>query len=466
MMDDTLARYLDAGTAAQFLGDLARHVGADEFAVVRNLGYVYSPFEIYPLTPRARLPLPRIAAFAADMDGTSTTTEPLALHALEYMVRRFTSLLTRQQWTGLDREHDYPFVIGNSNYRHAEFLLNRYRERLDRDAFCSAFFEAVIWTLASMTDAQRRRDVRQNAANCGLTEMLSDPEFLKAISGGPIEPGRAAQLARPLIARFGRAFRFDGGSATVAAIVDIYYMRYHWIMQLIEQGQGERLSLELLGEPGRRLIEPMAGYDVFVPLIKGWLGDDAANLYEPLRSCPGMTDESSGDIGRDGLRCLGQHFAREPAKLALVTASIAFEAHTTMKEVCRVTALRVADWPVSQAVKDRVLAGLADYRVVFDAFVNASDACEHRLKPHRDLYSLALAQMAVPPEDYRLCVGLEDTEPGIISLRAAGIGCAVAVPNHDTLRQDYQAATVIVRHGLPEVILSHNCFLQVPEVPR
>ncbi|HPD31159.1 MAG TPA: hypothetical protein PLL20_14290 [Phycisphaerae bacterium] len=466
MMDDKLARYLDAGGAAQFLGDLARQVGADEFAVVRNLGYVYSPFEIYPLAPRAALPLPRIVAFAADMDGTSTTTEPLALHALEYMVRRFTGLLTAQQWAGLDREHDYPFVIGNSNYRHAEFLLNRYRQRLNREAFCSAFFEAVIWTLASMTDAQRRRDVQQNAANCGLTEMLADPEFLSAVSGGPIEPGRAAQLARPLIARFGRAFRFDDGSATVAAIVDIYYMRYHWIMQLIEQGQGERLSLELLGRPGQRLIEPMAGYDVFVPLIKGWLGGEAGNLYELLRSNSGLSDDSGKDIGPDGLRRLGRHFARQPAKLALVTASIAFEAHTTMKEVCRVMALRVAHWPIAQALKDRVADRLADYRTVFDAFVNASDACEHRLKPHRDLYSLALAQMAVPREDYGFCVGLEDTEPGIISLRAAGIGCAVAVPNHDTSRQDYQAATVLIRHGLPEVILSHNCFLAMPEVPR
>jgi len=465
-MDNKLAQYLNVSGAGQFLGDLAEQVGAGEFAVVRNLGYIYSPFEVYPLAPRVRPPLPRIAAFAADMDGTSTTTEPLALHALEYMVRRFTGLRTRQQWTGLDREHDYPFVIGNSNHRHAEFLLNRYRERLDRDAFCSAFIEAVIWTLASMTDAQRRRDVQQDAGNCGLGEMLADAEFRRTVSGGTVEPDRAAELARPLVAKFGRAFRYDGGSATVAAIVDIYYMRYHWIMQLIERGQGERLGAELIGEPGQRLIEPMAGYDVFVPLIKGWLGGEAGNLYEPLLSSPGLSNESMRNIGPDGLRHLGQHFARAPAKLALVTASIAFEAHTTMKEVCRVTALRVADWPVSQAVKDRVQNRLADYRAVFDAFVNASDACEPRLKPHRDLYSLALVQMAVPREDYGFCVGLEDTEPGIISLRAAGIGCAVAVPNHDTSRQDYQAATVVIRHGLPEVILSHNCFLAVSEVPQ
>ncbi len=105
-----------------------------------------------------------------------------------------------------------------------------------------------------------------------------------------------------------------------------------------------------------------------------------------------------------------------------MTASIAFETHATMREVCRVMSLRVQDWPISQAGKDRVLAGLADYRTPFDAFICATDACEHRLKPHRDLYSLALSHMALPKSDYAFCVGLEDTEPGIISLRAAGIG--------------------------------------------
>ena len=96
---------------------------------------------------------------------------------------------------------------------------------------------------------------------------------------------------------------------------------------------------------------------------------------------------------------------------------------------------------------------------MFDGLVNASDACEHRLKPHRDLYSLALQQMSIPKKDYGCCVGLEDTEPGIIALRAAGIGCAVALPNRDTSRQDYSAATMVINGGLPELILRHNLLL-------
>jgi beta-phosphoglucomutase-like phosphatase (HAD superfamily) len=463
---EKLARYVDGKGAAEFLGRLGEQLGTGEYAIVRNIDYVHCPFEIYPLAPRVRPPLRRLAAFAVDMDGTSTTTEPLALHALEYMVRRITGLLTREQWGGLDHVLDYPHVIGNSNFRHAEFLLGRYRDRLNVDAFRGAFVEALVWTLASMSDAQRRRDIQVNGANCGLKPLLADPGF-QAVVSAPVSPERAAELARPWCDRAAPLFTCEGGTA-VAAMLDIYYMRYHSIMQAIERGEGPRLSQELLGEAGRLLIEPMAGYDVFVPLIKGWLGSEAGGLHDLLRSQLDASTKGGNalaDIGRDGLVSLGARFARSPARIALVTASIAFETHTTMKEVCRVMSLRVADWPVPAGVRERVLAGLADYRAVFDGFICASDACEHRLKPHRDLYSLALAQMAVPRADYPNCVGLEDTEPGIISLRASGIGCAVALPNHDTSRQDYQAAALVVGHGLPEVILSNNCFLAPREEP-
>lgn len=461
---DKLARYLTAQGAAEALTSLGPTLGTDEFVVVRNIDYVHSPFEIYPLAPKVRPPLPRIAAFAVDMDGTSTTTEPLALHSLEYMVRRFTGHLTPDQWPGLDKQLDYPYVIGNSNFRHAEFLLGRYRQMLDMTAFRDAFFEAVVWTLASMTDAHRRKEIRLHARNCGLGEMLADAEFQRLTTAGAIAPDAVAEACRPLIERFGAAFRSANPGETVAAVLDIYYMRYHSIMQAIEQGEGESLSHELLGESGRLLIEPMPGYDVFIPLVKGWIGEaDAGALYDMLHArLKGHGDAPQADIGRGGLQELARHFSGQPAKAALVTASIAFETHATMREVCRVMSMRVADWSISQAGKDRVLAGLADYRNPFDAFICATDACEHRLKPHRDLYSLALAQMAMPKTDYALCVGLEDTEPGIISLRAAGIGCAVGLPNHDTSRQDFRAAALVVPGGLPELILHHACFLQIP----
>jgi hypothetical protein len=87
---DELARYLGVRQAGKRLAEACAETGSTELAQVRNLDFVFAHYELYALAPHVRPPLPRIAAFAIDMDGTSTTTEPLALHALEYMVRRIT----------------------------------------------------------------------------------------------------------------------------------------------------------------------------------------------------------------------------------------------------------------------------------------------------------------------------------------------------------------------------------------
>lgn len=459
-----LVEYLNPTDAAKLLGEQAVQLGATEFARVRNLDYVFAPTELYPLAPHSTLPLERIAAFAVDMDGTSTTTEPLALHSLEYMVRRFTNRLSKADWPGLDEQLDLPHVIGNSNFRHTEFLIERYNDVVDHDALRRAFFEAALWTLANMDDPQRRRDIELNARNCGLADLLGDGDFRALVQLG-VKAEEVAAAVEPFVTQYGDAFHCETHSALVGVALDVYYMRYHAILREIEAGAGERLSHELLGEAGRRLVEPMPGYAVFVPLIKGWLGGEADKLFEPLRAMM-LADANAQhtadeiDAWRPRLARLGERFAKAPAKLALVTASIAYEAHAVMKEVIRVVAEEARDWPVSSECRDLLSQKLADYHAVFDGFCCASDAHEARLKPHRDLYSIALFQMAIPKADYPCCVGVEDTEPGIVSLRAAGIGCAIALPNHDTKRQDYQAATRVVRGGLPEMILAQNLLLQ------
>lgn len=462
---ERLAEYLTVDQCGPAMTALEAETGATEFARVRNIDYVFAPYGLYPLAAPPALPLDQIVAFAVDMDGTSTTTEPLALHALEYMVRRFTGHLTTAEWPGLDKQLDYPYVIGNSNFRHTEFLVGRYRDRLDRSALRKAFIEAVCWTLANMADAQRRRDIVRTAVNAGLAPLLADDGFQRLWASGTVTTDNVGRLVEPFLRRFGDAFVCKHEGELVSAALDVYYMRYHAIMRLIEQGQGNQLSQELLGEPGRHLIEPMPGYDVFVPLIKGWLGPEIDALYEPLRehllhhARPGHT-RAELDGYRPRLVKLAEHFQARPAKLALVTASIAYETHASMKEVVRVMRERVRHWPVPSACRDRITERLADDLSLFDAFVNASDACEHRLKPHPDLYSLALHRMSIARCDYPRCVGLEDTEPGIISLRAAGIGCAIALPNHDTSSQNYRAAADVVSGGLPELILAKNLLLK------
>lgn len=460
-----LAQYLAFDEATQHSRAVAADIGATEFAVVRNLDYVFSPCEVYPLAPRVAPPLKRISAFAVDMDGTSTTTEPLALHSLEYMVRRFTGRMSPQDWTGLDERVDYPHVIGNSNFRHTEYLVQRYGEHFDNAAFTRSFIEAVCWTLACMSDPHRRRDVEQNARNTGLADMLADEDFRAIVTRGDVNADTVSALVDPIVAKFGPAFAPGSGSERIAAALDIYYMRYHAILRELEAGRGEKLAAELLGDAGRRLVEPMPGYEVFVPLVKGWLGQEVDALYEPLRAYLLSLEEFADradeiDRARPRLAALADRFAKQPAKLSLVTASIAYETHACMKEVVNVMAQHVQDWPVSDQVKDRLAQNLADYRAVFDGFVCATDVWEGRLKPHRDLYSLALFQMSVPKNEYACCVGLEDTEPGCIALRAAGIGCAVALPNRDTTGQDYTAATEVVRGGLPELMLLRNLLLE------
>jgi len=460
-----LVEYLSVEEAAARLGCEAAAAGVTEFACVRNLDYVFCPFDLYALAPHSPLPLERAVAFAVDMDGTSTTTEPLALHALEYMVRRFTGRMDRADWPGLDEQRDYPYVIGNSNFRHTEFLVERYGHWLDQAALRQAFFEALTWTLANLDDPQRRHEVALNARNCGVGELLEDAEFKRLVAGGPIPADELPRRVAPVLQRFGGGFRCRHQSEVVAAALDVYYLRYHEILRRLELGEGEALSRELLGESGRRLVEPMPGYAMFVALIKGWLGAEAAELFEPLRAAlpEGARQELGAELAEQGprrLARLGEWFERTPARLALVTASIAHEAHAVMKEVVRQMAGEASCWPVSRVRREQLAERLSDYQAVFDAFVNASDAHEARLKPHRDLYSIALFRMSIPKSEYACCVGIEDTEPGIVALRAAGVGCAVALPNRDTSRQNYSAASRVVTGGLPALILVHNLMLR------
>ncbi len=458
-----LAEYLTPEDAAEQLRALAGDLNADEVAVVRNLDYIYAPFELYPLAPRVSGPLDRIAAFAVDMDGTSTTTEPLALHSLEYMVRRFTNRPAKEQWTGLDPVKDYPFVIGNSNFRHTEFLVQRYGDQLDPDALREAFIESVLWTLSAMTDPQRRRDVTLNAVNSGLGPMLNDPDFLRVTGNSEVDSGNAASKAQPFVEKYGSDFTTPNPAARIAAALDIYYYRYHSILRLVEQGEGHRLSEELLGEKGRHLVEPMPGYGVFFALVKGWLGAEAANLAPELMAALPEDSHAAGmdeDEARARLECLGRRFEETPARVGLVTASIAYETHATIKAIFDVMREEAGAWPISDARRAAIQERFSDYHAAYDGFVNATDASEARLKPHRDLYAIALFQMSIPKEDYARCIGLEDSEPGIISLRAAGVGCAVALPNHDTRRQNYAAAAHVVHGGLPELILGYNLLLK------
>lgn len=79
----------------------------EDFAMIENPGYIFPRFEIVPLAKKSKK-VEDIVAVVMDMDGTTTTTEVLCIHSLEFMVRQITGRMSKEEWLGLDEEHDYP----------------------------------------------------------------------------------------------------------------------------------------------------------------------------------------------------------------------------------------------------------------------------------------------------------------------------------------------------------------------
>ncbi|HSL89263.1 MAG TPA: hypothetical protein VK870_08175, partial [Ignavibacteriaceae bacterium] len=136
-----------------------------------------------------------------------------------------------------------------------------------------------------------------------------------------------------------------------------------------------------------------------------------------------------------------------------------YEADIVLREVFKIIYTKLDKMISESDEKTKLLKRFNNYRNYYDAIVTASDSNEIRLKPHRDLYSIALYKLNVPREKFTQVVGFEDSESGTIAIRAAGIGLSIAVPFAETSGHNLKAATYICKSGLPEVILKHNLFL-------
>ncbi len=444
-----IKKFTDQREASRLLGSLG-----ERFTVIRNPDYVHPAYEIVPLAPPPSLPLNEVRAIVMDMDGTTTTTETLCIHALEFMVRKITNRMDERSWPGLNRERDYPNIIGNSTTRHVEYLIETYRSHIDEYALKKAFAEAAVWFLQKGRDPKRIQEVRINLQHFG-GEALRDVEQRRQIitdanGSGPRSERMLENIAKALI--------ITDFNAIVRAAVDIYYQRYHQILAQIADGQSVRLSESLFNDPGHNLIEPMPGIGVMLALVRGWLQDEALPVVESE-----WTDRKSLRLDeqvRQRLQRLGKAFAERPAKIAIVTSSIAYEAHIVLQEVFRVLAERIQRWPVSPERKAFLKQQFSDYQSLYDGIITASDSSEIRLKPHRDLYSLALHQMGIDKNEFDKVIGFEDSESGAIAIRAAGIGLCVAVPFSETQAHDFEAATIVCENGLPEVLIRHGLFLE------
>ena len=391
------------------------------------------------------------------MDGTTTTTEELCIHSLEYMVRKMSGRMSLSDWQGLDPEQDYPNIIGNSTTKHVEYLLNRYQPLLNATDIKAALFFARIWTLVKGKDQQRKDEVARNLKNSGFSEIT---ELAKSLPSDYSDL-KIKETAQKYAEKLKGDFTPD---ELTRAGIDIYYQRYHEILERIRLGESKKVSDEIFGDPQKKLIEPMPGIEIFLPLIKGWLGKDIKKLSGKLIDSAikkGIdTDKIPDEAQLNGaLVSVSDRFTRRPLKTAIVTSSIFYEADIVLSEVFRQINNFINNSDLPELTKEKISEGMLTYGKYYETVVTASDSSEIRLKPHRDLYSIALHQLGFTPDKFDKVLGFEDSESGTVAIRAAGLGRCVALPFAQTSGHDLAAATIICKYGIPEIIIRNKVFL-------
>ena len=414
-----------------------------EFACIKNPEGVFPEYEYVPLAKKKN-ELKDIRTIVCDMDGTTTTTENLCIHSLEFMVRKISDRMDLSQWHGLDEGKDYPHIIGNSTTRHVEYLIDTYRFNIDEKAIVKAFIEAAVWFFRYGKDPSRVKEVQVSCKILNCEGIENDIELTD----------------KELVRKYKNSCQIDSKSKIVRASIDIYYRRYHEILMAVDKNEAIPMA-ELIHDMNiKNLIEPMPGVAIFISMIKGWLSEtDVKDLTPVLKKEYAIKTGTEYDKDSD-ISELASYFKVQPVKLALVTSSIFYEADIVIRQVFEAVRNEIKSWPLKAEKKRELDRCFSNYHRVYDAFVTANDSHEIRLKPHRDLYSIALNTLHVALQDLDKVMGFEDSESGTIAIRAAGIPCAVALPFAETAGHDLSAASQIVQGGLPEVILEHKLFLK------
>lgn len=436
----------------------------DEFAVVKNPAYIHPDFELYPLAPKITKSVSNLTASVMDMDGTTTTTESLCIHSLEFIVRKFSGRITKQQWKGLDPVKDYPNIIGNSTTKHVEYLIEKYQKTFRNDPIIKAFLYAAVWTIIYGKDAKRKEEVLHNLRDLGCSSILEDERVVKLNPVTLPDDEDEEQLSTYFLMKYGDLANKPGFDSLVRMGIDVYYQRYHEILERIKLGEGKYIGENIFGDREKHLIEAMPGIEIFLPLIKGLIKADHEIYFNQLqidyqRKSGNKFPEKNISKAKNSFLNLCNHFINNPMKVAIVTSSIFYEADIVLKEVFKIISFKLDKLLPNSEDKTELLKYFKDYRNYYNAIITASDSNEIRLKPHRDLYSIALYKLNIPREKFNQVVGFEDSESGTIAIRAAGIGLSIAVPFAETSGHNLKAATYICKGGLPEVILKHNLFL-------
>ena len=93
----------------------------------------------------------------------------------------------------------------------------------------------------------------------------------------------------------------------------------------------------------------------------------------------------------------------------------------------------------TRQVIDALLLAL-DLDGVFSVRISGEDPEVHASKPAPDVYLAAAAQLGVAPS---ACLAIEDSGPGVLAAKRAGMTCVV-VPNRWTADQDFSEADVVL----------------------
>lgn len=438
---------------------------SEEFVVIKNPSYIHPEYEVSPLAKKILKPVKNLSAAVMDMDGTTTTTELLCIHSLEFMVRTFSNRLTKSSWKGLNEKLDYPNIIGNSTTKHVEYLINKYVRFFKKNEVIKSFLFAAFWTLFFGKDSSRKQEVIGNLKQFNITNLAEDSFLNKYKSNSFLDDEDKEQISKYLFEKFNKNFLSFDFNDYVRLGIDVYYQRYHEILERIKIGEGRYVAEELFNDPNKHLIEAMPGMSVFLPLIKGLITEQKEKFFNYLVENHSKRTKQNFSIKqiekmRKNFFVLCDYFSKNPMKTAIVTSSIFYEADIVLREVFKVIYSELNHLIEDSEFKKEVLSYFKDYNLYYDAVITASDSSEIRLKPHRDLYSIALYRLNIPKEKFGEVIGFEDSESGTIAIRAAGIGLCVAVPFAQTSGHNFKAATYICKQGIPEVLLKHNLFFK------
>lgn len=427
---------------------LVTATGGTDYVQISNPEYIFAPYDIIPLADKVTPPVDEITAVVMDMDGTTTSTEHLCIHSLEFMVRMMNGKFSEKEWEGLGAE-DHPFIIGNSTTKHVEYLIGKFHKTFQNSFIIKHFLKAAFWTILLGKDRQRKEE----ALNA-LSYFNIHPEKTQYESE-TYEENIQALVSKFLGTLDPEELKFSN-SDLVKIGIEIYYQRYHELLTKIDGGLSEEVSIDIFGDGNKALIEPMPGIPLMLPLLKGMLTvEDFITISEALNV------KSDSILPRNDIEQIIRYFATQPQKTAVVTSSIRYEAEIVMTEVFRVLNNFYKSLELSDSFQKAIGVTFHDFSCFYDAVITASDSSEIRLKPHRDLYSLALHRLNISKDEFGKVLGLEDSESGTIAIRAAGIGLCVAVPFAETSGHNLEAASVTCGEGILDVIFKHKLFLQL-----